>query len=113
VVGSSTAPVALRFMSLPQSVGVGACSAATMVGVVDAAGNRTTVSAATPVDVTPPGGVTLYADAACTLQSAGRFTIPAGGTTTSFYFRAPNVGTYTLIATSSGLASASQDETVR
>ena len=106
-------PAAVRFFSLAQTIGVGLCSGTTMVGLVDGSGNRTPAAATTAVDLAIPAGVMLYSDSACATPMQNRTFISAGATATSFYFRAPNLGTYTITASSSGLASDSQDETVR
>jgi len=109
---ASRQAVAVRYFSLPQDISVGACSGVTMVGLVDETGNRTPATATTAVSLSAPASVVLYADSACTVQTSTTW-IPGGGMSASFYFRALNAGTFTITATSSGLGSATQDETVR
>jgi len=109
----SPVPAALKFYTLAQTIGVGNCSAATTVGLMDASGNRTVAEASTTVALSIPGGVMLFRDSACATQGTNIVTIPAGQGSATFYFMAPNLGTYTITASSSGLASDSQDEAVR
>lgn len=106
------APAALKFYSLPQTVAVGACSGPTTVGLVDASGNRTVAAASTPVAFQTSAGMALYSDSACTVQVTAS-TIAAGSGSTTVSFKAFNVGTYTITASSPGLTSDSQAETVQ
>ncbi|HEY8208706.1 MAG TPA: hypothetical protein VIG99_14550 [Myxococcaceae bacterium] len=107
------APSRLRFQTLAQSLSPGACSAPTMVGLEDASGNRTLAEASTAVDMAVPAGLMLYSDQFCNQAISNRLTIAPGAMSASFYFRAPNVGTYILTASSAGLGSDSQNEDVR
>ena len=107
------APSRMRFYTLAQSLSPGACSAPTMVGLEDASGNRTLADASTAVDMSVPAGLTLYSDQFCNQAISNRLTIASGAMSASFYFKAPNAGTYTLTASSAGLGSDSQDEDVR
>ena len=108
-----TTPARLRFFSLAQTLSPGACSAPATVGLEDASGNRTLAGADTAVDVAIPLGVALFGDSGCTQQIQGRLTIASGGMSASFYFLAPNAGTYTFTASLTGLGSDSQDEIYR
>jgi hypothetical protein len=103
-------PSGIRFMTQAQTVTAGRCSAPVMVGAVDRRGNRTAVEADTAVNLDAPTGLVTYSDQSCTTQ-VRVVTIPAGGVSTSFYFKGSAAGTYTITA-SSGIGSATQDQTI-
>jgi hypothetical protein len=103
---------ALAFATSAQTVTAGQCSGVTTVQVRDSAGNPTMVSGVTPVNLaTSPSGGTFYSDAACT-SPITILSIASGGNNVSFYFKNTTAGSPALQASASGLAPATQTQTV-
>lgn len=108
-------PAKVVFTTTAQTLLASACSAAATVETRDALENPTTAGAAVALSVgaTPAdAAVSFYSDAACATPASG-LTIPAGSSAGTFYFRGRTGGTATLTATVSGLAPASQGQTLR
>lgn len=106
-------PAQLVFVTPPQTVGAGMCSAVATVEARDAFGNPAPNAAARTLALSaaPPAGVTFFSDPGCSTASAS-VGLPAGATQASFFFRATQVGTLTLTAASAGLTPAQQQATV-
>ncbi|MCC6335805.1 MAG: hypothetical protein IT380_17650 [Myxococcales bacterium] len=106
-------PAQLVFVTPPQTVGAGACSAVATVEARDAFGNPAPGAGARTLALSaaPPAGVTFFSDPGCT-TAAGSVALPAGAPQASFFFRATPVGTLALTAASAGLTPAQQQATV-
>lgn len=99
----------LRFTTAPQSVFRLNCSGLVTVQAVSAS----TVAANQPTDLTvtlSATGLTYYTDANCSTQITNA-TIPAGSSSTSFYFVASGTGTSELTASAAPYKDAVQVET--
>ncbi len=109
---TAAAATALDFVSAPQTLPAGGCSAAATVLVRDSFGNPAPGATARTVSLSASSGTLFFfADAACgTLASS--IVIPAGASTGNFYFRESAAGTPTLTASSSGLTFATQGQTI-
>jgi hypothetical protein len=111
----AAAPARLAFITAPQSVMAGACSAVASLELRDAFDNVAT--APTPVAVAlaaaPSAGFAFYADAACATPASSA-TIAAGASGTGFHFRAVATGDFAVTAADAAslLASATQTETI-
>jgi hypothetical protein len=106
-------PVAVAFTSPPQTVAKGTCSSAVTVQALDAFGNPASIAAATPVELlsTPAGGVKFFERPDCTGAAITRASLPASGSSASFYFKGRRAGTVVITATL-GAGSASQDAVI-
>jgi hypothetical protein len=107
-------PAALAFTTGSATVRAGACSPEVAVALLDDLGQVAT--AAGPVQVTLGSShlvrFQLFADTACTSPIA-TLTIPAGGSSAGFHFRAERAGPVSIRASAFGLAPGSQLHTVR
>jgi hypothetical protein len=103
----------LAFTTAPQTVTAGGCSAAATVEATDPLGNPSAVAAATTVTLAaaPATGFAFFSDASCT-TFASSVTIAASGTQAGFWFRGNGSGSFTVTASASGLASATQGATI-
>jgi hypothetical protein len=102
----------ISFTSAAQSLPAGGCSAATTVRTEDAAGNPAVVNVNTVVTLgSTSTAATFFSGAGCTTPVT-QVTVPAGGTTATFYWRDTQAGTPTLTASSSGMSSGTQVQTV-
>ncbi|HLL52679.1 MAG TPA: putative metal-binding motif-containing protein, partial [Myxococcaceae bacterium] len=108
VAGSASA---LLFSSAALTLTAGTCSAAVTVQARDAFGNPANVSAATPVALTGPSGVTFFSNPSCGTTTA-QVNIAAGANTATFYFRANIAGPTVLTANAGSLGTDSQTQTV-
>jgi hypothetical protein len=108
-----TDPDQVAFASGPQSVTSGQCSALVTLQTRDAYGNASNITAATLVTLSavPASGFGFYSDPSCS-TSVSSVTIPAGSSSTGFYFSGMAAGSVVVTATPAGLAAASQTETV-
>ena len=107
------APTQLTYQTASQTVEAGSCSGITAVQVRDAFGNAVPVSANTQITLTGSTmNLTFYSDAGCT-NPATALTVPAGQSSVSFYFRDHTVESVTITASSPGLTSATQSQTIR
>ena len=106
-------PVALDFITPPQTVAEDTCSKPFAVQFQDAFGNRARVKAETSLQLlaTPPGSVTFYAEPGCTGGAITTTNIPANGDSAIFFLkgRVPRTVTVTAML---GRISVSQDEIV-
>jgi hypothetical protein len=108
------APNKLFFLTTPQTaVLVGTCSGITTVQVRDAFDNPAPVPASTQIDLSSDssGGMVFYSDATCDTPVTF-VTMPTGQNSASFYFKDSVAETVTITASSTGLASATQTETI-
>jgi hypothetical protein len=106
-------PGRLAFTSAPQALTAGTCSAATTLQSQDAYGNPSAVAAGATVNLSaaPSAGFTFYGAAGCT-GAVTAVAIPAGGSGATFWFKATAAGSVVVTASATGLASATQTETV-
>lgn len=104
-------PEGIRFFTLAQTLEAGRCSAPITVGAVDGQGNGTAVPTDTRVDLGRSPGLVLYSDQMCT-NEVWVLTIPAHGTSASFYFKGDTAGTYSITALSV-FGAATQQETIQ
>ncbi|MDP1822248.1 MAG: right-handed parallel beta-helix repeat-containing protein [Archangium sp.] len=106
-------PASLAFTTAPQTRAAGSCSGIVTVEVRDAPGNPSTVAALTTVTLAalPVAGFAFYSDASCA-TAVPSVTIAAGLSNTSFFFRGTLAQPIDVTASSAGLASATQRETL-
>ncbi|HEY8207567.1 MAG TPA: hypothetical protein VIG99_08805 [Myxococcaceae bacterium] len=104
---------ALAFSTPPQALAVATCSSIATVQTQDILGNPSTVGATTAVGLSasPISIFGFYSDPGCT-TSISSVTIPAGGSSASFYFMGSTVGSRTVTASSGALTSAIQVESI-
>jgi hypothetical protein len=109
----AAAATQLTFTTAAQAVTAGTCSGGATVQARDAWSNPSAPSGAgaTAVTLAAPG-LALYTDAACATAAVTAVSIPAAGTSATFYFRGTAAGPTTVTATATGLAAASQPETL-
>ncbi len=100
----------LTFTSAPQTVQAGACSGAVDVGLLDSLGNPATASMAQTVTLAA-AGLAFFSDASCA-TAASTFDLMPGAASGRLYFRGTAAGMVTVDATSPGLTSAQQVQTV-
>jgi len=105
-------PAAVAFLTTPQTVNAGACSQAGTVELRDAWGNPAAGgSPAIGLAATASAGFELFSDAGCSSPVTAVAPAP-GAASADFWFRGVLAGRVGVTATSAGLASASQDETI-
>lgn len=106
-------PAALALTAPTGSVVAGTCVSAA-VGVNDTNGRGTRVASATSVglEATPSAGGAFFTDSSCTTPATG-VTLSGGEGGAPFFFMPRGVGTVTLTAFSTGLASASRELSVQ
>lgn len=104
---------ALGFTTLPSFAVAGDCVPAT-VAATDAFGNASALTTSTVVTLSASAGsgVAFYSDSGCTLAITDA-PFPPEGSAASFFYRTTLAGTVTLTANTSGLTSATQQETIR
>ncbi|HYI02330.1 hypothetical protein [Hyalangium sp.] len=106
------APSKLAFLTTPQPLEMGACSAVTTVRLLDEFDNVVTATANTLIGLMgSTGTIAFFSDAGCSSTTASA-TIPAGGSNASFYFKDTVAETVTITASGSGLTSANQQQTI-
>ncbi len=90
-------PEVAAFLSSPQTVPAGACSALVEIEARDAYGNPSPIpqEVLLPLEVTPTGGFTFYADPACATPIV-ELPFAQGEMRAGFYFRGKTGGTFTL-----------------
>ncbi|WP_224245760.1 hypothetical protein [Hyalangium gracile] len=112
--GGPAQPTQLSFVSPPQSVTAGQCSAQVVVETRDAMGSPAPVNSATPLFLVSQGdsGFNFFSDSACQTVTT-QVTVPAGNSRAAFYFRS-TVAQFArvVVGTPSGLSPAFQDETI-
>lgn len=109
---SSPAAAALAFSTPPQTVEAGTCSPPLKVRVAGASGASVVVSQATQVSLSSSSStVTFHPAAGCGTQVTA-VTIPAGDYRATFHIKDSVVEAPTVTASSTGLASASQGQTI-
>ena len=106
-------PVALDFITPPQTVAEDTCSKPVAVQLQDALGNRARVKVETSLQllVTPPGSVAFYAEPGCTGAAITTTSIPANGDSAIFFFKG-RVARKAAITAALGAASVGQDEVI-
>jgi hypothetical protein len=108
---SAAAATRLAFVSAPQSLGAGACSAQHTVRAEDAHGNPATLPAGATVSLSASSpDARLFSDACSTL--ATQVAIAPGGSSASFHFRDTRAGSVTLTAATPGLTDATQAQAI-
>lgn len=108
-------PASIAFLTAGQETHAGKCSKAITLGLRDVYGNDTQTAAARNLSLTvaPNNAYDLFSDELCANALAGgTLTIPAQASSANVYYRGTKPGMGTLTATSSGLASATQDQRV-
>ena len=109
------APGRLVFTTPPQAVAAGSCSAAAAVRAEDAYGNVSPAPADTAVALssTAAAGLTFHDAAGCAAAAVPAVTLPAGGSTATFWFRGTGAQAITVTAAGAGIAGAgTQGETI-
>jgi len=104
----------LGYVTAPQTITAGVCSAAVTVEARDTFDNPSSVATATTVVLATTAGTSgsFYANPTCTGAPVPSVSIPAAGTSATFYYRDTAVGTPTLTISNPGLASGTQVETI-
>lgn len=103
----------LAFITSPQTLAAGTCSAATTVQSQTAAGALATVAAATVVNLSSPSSTMLfYTDSSCLTAPVSAASIGAGQSTATFYFRDTTAGAPAINVAAGGLTGAAQTETI-
>jgi cysteine-rich repeat protein len=102
-------PTALAFVSAPQTLPIGACSAPVVVATVNAVGSVTPVL--TDTLVTIGGPLLIFDDPSCTTIAVDR-TIMAGQSSVTFYFAGAGAGVFPITADALGLLGSVQVETI-
>jgi len=112
-------PTKLAFTSTALSGAVGSCLGPVAVQTQNSGGAATNVASSTTVNLTTDNGATgtgaFYGLSSCSAASATTsVNIASGSSSGSFYYKATarGSGTHQLTAASSGLTSATQDETI-
>lgn len=108
------APETLAFTSAPQTVTAGACSQAVTVEQRDGFGNPSadTVAAQVNLRSVPADDLAFFSDAGCTMP-IDLVEIPAGQTSTDFFFSGTTAGTVNLEVSGPGFVGvATQTETI-
>jgi len=102
----------LAFVTSPQTLAAGGCSAAVTLQSRDPGGNAATVAAATAITLSSPSTTMgFFSDNTC-LTSSSTTTIPAGQSTAIFYFKDTTAGTPVINAAAAGLTGTAQTETI-
>jgi len=105
-------PAALAFVTAPQTVSAGACSAVATVEVRDALGNPSDEGVAPLLlDASPAGRLAFYSDPSCATP-ASTTSVPAGGARVDLWFSGTVAGSVQATVSAPGLAPANQDELV-
>lgn len=107
------APDALVFVTAPQTVEAGACSAALTVERRDAFGNAAASATSAVVDLasSPAIGFDFYADASCA-NATTNVTIPADQSRATVYFAGEMATDHTVTGATGSLTPAQQVETI-
>jgi hypothetical protein len=105
------APSVLVFVTAPQTLAAGACSAVATVEAHDAFGNISAPAAAQTVALSGSAGVSFFSNATCGTAAAS-VSLAAGMTQASFYFDGTTAGTATLTATVGTWTPAMQTATI-
>ncbi len=100
----------LAFVTAPQTLAAGACSALVGLQSQDSFGNAVAGPGALQVPLAAlPAGLEVHEDSACADAPVAAVALAAGNSTRTFFVRAPRSGTYALTASASGLTPALQD----
>jgi hypothetical protein len=110
-------PTVLAFITTPQTLTAGNCSAIMTVQSQDAFGNSSNVASTTTVNLSasPAAGFTFYSNPASCSAGAGTITsvsIPASSNSASFYFKGNTAGGVTVTAAAGGFTNGTQLETI-
>jgi hypothetical protein len=98
----------LTIATAAQTLTTNSCSSVVTVQARDAAGNDARPSTIA-LSAAPPGGVTFYSDANCTMPITS---LDTTGGLVSVYFRRSSTGTFTLSASATGTSGATQNENI-
>ncbi len=106
-------PTTIAFASAPVSAAAGACSPPLTLELRDAWGNASPAPAAVdvPLQVSPPGAVTFYADGACATPVVA-VVVAAGSATVDFRLVGAAAGAVAVRAFPATLPSAQQGESI-
>ena len=104
-----SASAKLAFVSAPQTVVAGTCSAAVTIQAQDAFNNPAVLAVQVPVALVST--LSIFSDPACTAQVT-TVELPAGAGTKGFYVKSNVAKVHAIVISSSGLVSSAQDETV-
>lgn len=112
--GPTTRPTKLTFISPPQTVEAGQCSAAVVIETQDSTSTAAPVAAQTTVTLSAQGNssVSFYFSATCTGAPTSSGALLAGSSRLTVYFRGTAAQSVRLAAAAPGLTSATQDNTV-
>ncbi|MEW5737941.1 MAG: hypothetical protein AB1938_03390 [Myxococcota bacterium] len=107
------APAQLVFITAPQTLTAGSCSAVATLEARDAYGNASPVGAATTVNLsaTPATGFGFFTAAGCGTGTAS-VTLGAGASQVSFFFRGTASGAVQATGSATGFTAANQTETI-
>ncbi len=109
---AAATPSKLVFTTAPQTLTAGSLSSQMTIQTQDSSGNPSNVNAATTVSLSSSSSAgTFYSDAAGTIQITS-LTIVSGSNSASFYYKDTAAGSPTITASSTGLTSATQTETI-
>jgi MYXO-CTERM domain-containing protein len=114
-VGPSASGPAVKivFLTAPQTIVAGNCSAVAVVQSRDSFDNPAAVVGDASGQLTSTSSsLRFFTNSSCTLQTT-TLTIPNGASTTTFYFRDTAAGTPTITATPSGLGTALQSANIQ
>lgn len=114
--GPTPKPTKLSFISPPQTVQAGQCSAPLVLETQSSTGSTAPVSASTTISLStfPNSSFTFYTDATCqTALPTKQVTLSVGSSRATLYFRSNVARSYRVNVAASGLASASQDELIQ
>jgi hypothetical protein len=106
-------PAALAFLSPPQTLAAGACSAEVTLEVRSVSGLAATVAADTRVGLTatPSAGFAFFADSTCA-TAADAVTVPAHSSRATFFMKGTAAGDVVVTGAALGLAQVTQTHTV-
>jgi len=107
---ASGTPVKLGFGTPKRTVNAGSCSLQVHVHTANSAGQIVAVTGPTTIDIAG-SPATFYSDPTCQ-TAVTSMVIPTGGYRIIFYFSSSTAGTIPVTASSSGLTSVTQTETV-
>ncbi|MBS2022749.1 MAG: hypothetical protein JST92_10085, partial [Deltaproteobacteria bacterium] len=100
----------LAFLGTGTLGSVGVCSGPVQLQVKDPTGTSViSPSNNIPVTFSTSGGLTIYADAACSSQYTGTLVVAAGSASTPIYFIAPAAGTQSITVSAPGYGTANVD----
>lgn len=109
---AAAAPIKLGFPNPPQLGSAGGCIGPVTVEAEDSSGGPSGVTAATTVNLTSTSATLAFHSSSGCASPVTSVTIPASGTTTSFYFKDTSTGSPAITASATGLTLTRQIETI-